>query len=297
MTHVGGRAPVSLPTDVIRASADPRDLLEEVWGQLQVGAAWMTERGIATRCRLAKNVSEVIGALIELERQGRAVSKDRDTKFALWRSSDSTTPPPSDPPEPNYFGRRDRISPTSPRYIPPARPATQVPSTSPEVNMNAQTTKRMPRSAPILEALAGGPLTRDQIAEKTGLDAQAVSETLSSTLKVRVKKNDDGTWQLRAGAALARAPKAARKPIAREPTRRVKKRRKVRRALPPPAAKTAAPAAVVGLRWYVGNDGSVRFVFAGIGPGEKPVSVELSPEQFDTVKRAHAVVRAAPAIA
>src|SRR5690348_1324349 len=73
---------------------DPQHLLKEVEAKMRVASAWMSERGIAQRCRLAKNRAEVVGALIELERQGRAVSQDRDTALALWRSASSSTPAP-----------------------------------------------------------------------------------------------------------------------------------------------------------------------------------------------------------
>jgi hypothetical protein len=96
-----------LDRETIRAGIEPLDVLEEVRAQLRIAAAWMTENGIAQRCRLAKNRAEVVGALIALEGQGVAISKDRDTRMALWRIAEGANlpAPPADPEPPKHRGR------------------------------------------------------------------------------------------------------------------------------------------------------------------------------------------------
>jgi hypothetical protein len=258
----------TLPAEVIKAATEPQDLLEEVYAQLGISQAWMSERGVALRCRLAKNQAEVVGALIELERQGRAISQDRDSAMPLWRMAQGSNLPAApvrETPPPRYRGRGRAIGPQL------------ITTTQPEQHAMGSTTKvaRGERATQILDILRAGPLTRDEIATKLGIDSNPVTSALSKLKTAgRVRKAGQRRWELVAGAAVPPARGGARS------TRTS--------AAPPPARpprRSAAAPAGADLRWYLGSDGSVRFVDQG-------ATIELTAEQFDTLKRAHAVVKA-----
>lgn len=273
-----------LDAATVRAEVDPQSLLEEVDAQLRIGGAWMTENGVTQRCRLAKNQAEVTGALIELQRQGKALVKDRDTKMALWHHADGQNlpAPPMDPPVKS--GAATSVH--SPRAVRPLRdlitvkskrPAPPAPSSTQESPMptKAKSAKRGETSTPILEALRAGPMDRKQIASKTGLDLDQVSNTLFTLNKAgRIKRDEGRTWRLATGGPL--------------PTRRNAAATRTRSAPPRKPSASAAGVNGSGPRWFLGNDGSVRLEHDG-------AAIELNPAQFDTLRRAHAVIKAADA--
>lgn len=263
--HVNNGSELQLDVATLRAEMDPQDLLQEVKAQLRISSAWMSEGGIAQRCRMAKNTAEVVGALIELQRQGQAVSQNRDTKHALWRAAQGTCPAPKlDAPSPHY-----NRTVAHPRTWLPA-PAAETPAEPPhqeKVAMKPRT--RIDRAVPILEALQGGQLTREEIAAKTGMTVKQASQGLTP-LKAsgRVERGSEPrTWALRSGAVLP-----------------LKKGAGGGTAIP--AAPANGSANGHALRWFLGSDGSLRLEHAG-------AAIELSAGQFDTIRRAHSVVKAA----
>jgi hypothetical protein len=261
-----------LDATTLRMEVDPQNLLEEVEAQLRVASAWMSERGIAQRCRLAKNQAEVVGALIELERQGRAVSQDRDTALALWRSASSSTPAPQqETPErgPETQVRRRGVPVPAGHPLRKFRITTPEPPTSAAANEQEVPVARkyVNRRTPILAALQGGPLTLEQICAKTGFDEKPVSECLAGLKGKQVRGPVNGLWSLVSGAAVT--PPGSRKARGSAPPR-----------------KPSTPPLRSDLRWLLGSDGSVRIERDGTG-------IELTPAEFDTLRRAHQVVLAA----
>jgi hypothetical protein len=248
---------------------DPQNLLEEVEAQLRVGGSWMSEGGVHARCRLAKNRAQVVGALIELERQGRALSKDRDTKLALWRAVHADGRPivtsaraPEGATTTHQF---EQVATPAPALLPPEPVAA-----TPEVHV-----PRTDRATPILAALTAGPLTAQAIAAKSGFDVHAVGQCLSKLKHAgRVKQGTEPrTWELTSGAAVGSGGGGG-----------AARHRLVRVQLSPEERLQPRPSSE--LRWYLGSDGSVRFV-------EREHTIELTSEQFDTLQRARQVVRAA----
>lgn len=126
---------------------------------------------------------------------------------------------------------------------------------------------RIDRATPVLRALQRGPLTREQLAPKIGATLDQTTSALSKLKRLgRVRKAGHRAWELTSAAEIA--PSKA-SPHAPRGTSR-----------PTPRTNGAA------LRWLLGSDGSVRIEQGGAG-------IDLTPEQFDTLKRAHQVVAAA----
>lgn len=259
-----GQSEPQLDVTTLRAEVDPRNLLEEVHAQLRIAGAWMSEPGIAQRCRLARSRNEVIGALIELKRQGCAEEGEPQAGRPLWRTVPGTAP---------EVTLRAALAAIGKETTPPAAggAGSGLQTRTSEVHSMQTNNARGETAAALLSALSGGPLTRAELSKKTGIALNAVTSGLNKLkIKGRVRNGGHRTWALTSGEAIVPCKKKARPRHVAPPTR--------------PSSPLVPDSS--GLRWFLGSDGSVRFV-------ERNSTIELSAEQFDTIRRAHSVIRAA----